>query len=89
MSMNNPPHPGLSIKHNCLDPLGLSVTEAAALLGVDCSALTSVLNGQARISAEMATLLEKAGWSSAGFWVRRQAAYDRAGAAKNKARMTG
>ena len=32
--MKNPPHPGLSIRHDCLDPLGLSVTEAARVLGV-------------------------------------------------------
>ncbi len=36
MAMNNPPHPGRSIRENCLDPLGLNVTEAAKVLGVAC-----------------------------------------------------
>jgi addiction module HigA family antidote len=74
--MKNPPHPGHSIKDACLEPLNLSVTEAAKLLGVARHRLSLVLNGQAGISPEMATRLEKAGWSNAGQWMRVQAAYD-------------
>ncbi len=74
--MKNPPHPGRSIRQNCLDPLGLNVTEAAKVLGVARHTLSRVLNGHAAISPEMAIRLEKAGWSNAEFWLRRQIAYD-------------
>ncbi len=76
MAMKNPPHPGLSIKENCLEPLGLNVTEAARVLGVARHTLSRVLNGHAAISPEMAIRLEKAGWSNAEFWLRRQTAYN-------------
>ena len=74
--MKNPPHPGHSIKDACLDPLGVSVTEAAAVLGVARHTLSRVLNGRAGISPEMAIRLEKAGWSNADHWLRLQTAYD-------------
>lgn len=76
MAMKNPPHPGRSIQENCLEPLGLSVTDAAKGLGVARHTLSRVLNGHAAISPEMAIRLEKAGWSNAEFWLRRQTAYD-------------
>lgn len=76
MPMKNPPHPGRSIKDNCLEPLGLSVTEAAKVLGVARHSLSRVLNGHAAVSPEMAIRLEKAGWSSAEFWLRRQTSYN-------------
>ncbi len=76
MSMKNPPHPGLSIKKNCLEPLGLNIAEAAKVLGVARHTLSRVLNGHAAISPEMAIRLEKAGWSNAEFWLRRQTAYN-------------
>ena len=76
MPMKNPPHPGRSIKDNCLEPLGLSVTEAAKVLGVARHSLSRVLNGHAAVSPEMAIRLEKAGWSSAAFWLRRQTSYN-------------
>ena len=80
MAMKNPPHPGRSIKQNCLDPLGLSVTEGAKVLGVARHTLSRVLNGRAAVSPEMAIRLKKAGWSSAEFWLRRQTSYDGTGA---------
>lgn len=76
MAMKNPPHPGRSIKENCLDPLGMSVTAAARVLGVARHTLSRVLNGHASISPEMAIRLEKVGWSNAEFWLRRQTTYD-------------
>ena len=63
MAMKSPPHPGRSIQQNCLDALGLTVTEAAKVLGVARHTLSRVLNGHAGISPEMAIRLEKAGWS--------------------------
>ena len=76
MAMIDPPHPGRSVRENCLEPLGLSVTEAARVLGVARHTLSRVLNGHAAISPEMALRLEKAGWSNAEFWLRRQTTYD-------------
>lgn len=76
MPMKDPSHPGRSVRENCLEPLGLNVTEAATVLGVARHTLSRVLNGHAAISPAMAIRLEKAGWSTAEFWLRRQAAYD-------------
>jgi len=82
--MKNPPHPGHSIKDACLDPLGLSVTEGARVLGVARHTLSRVINGQAGISPEMAIRLEKAGWSNADHWLRVQTAYDLAQARRHE-----
>ena len=76
MAMKDPLHPGRSIRLNCLDPRGLNVTDAARVLGVARHTLSRVLNGRAAISPEMAIRLEKAGWSNAEFWLRRQATYN-------------
>ncbi len=84
MTMKYPPHPGRSIKQNCLDALGLNVTDAAKVLGVARHTLSRVLNGHAAVSPEMAIRLEKAGWSNADFWLRVQAAYDLAQARKRQ-----
>ncbi|MCY3678335.1 MAG: HigA family addiction module antidote protein [Gemmatimonadetes bacterium] len=84
MPMKDPPHPGLSVRDNCLEPLGLTVTKASEVLGVARHTLSRVLHGHAAISPEMAIRLEKAGWSNADFWMRRQAAYDLAQARKNE-----
>ncbi len=87
MPMKNPPHPGRSVKESCLDPLGLSVTDAAEVLRVARHTLSRVLNGRSAISPDMAIRLEKAGWSSADFWINRQAAYDLAQARKGEGRI--
>lgn len=76
MPMKNPPHPGLSVRINCLEPLGLSVTEAAKVLGVSRTTLSRLLNGHAGVSPEMALRLSKAFGSTPGAWIRLQAAYD-------------
>ena len=86
--MKNPPHPGRSIQENCLEPLGLSVTDAAKGLGVARHTLSRVVNGHAAISPEMAIRLEKAGWSNAEFWLRRQIAYDLAQARRRQDQIT-
>jgi addiction module HigA family antidote len=84
MPMKDPPHPGDSIKDACLDPLRLSVTEAAGILRVARHTLSRVINGKAGISPEMAIRLEKAGWSNADQWMRVQAAYDLAQARRHE-----
>ena len=76
MAMKSPPHPGRSIREICLEPLGLNVTQAAEVLGVARHTLSRVLNGHAAVSPDMAIRLEKAGWSNADFWMRRQSSYD-------------
>ena len=84
MPMKNPPHPGRSIKDACLEPLGLTVTEAAKVLGVARHTLSRVINGQAGISPEMAIRLEKAFGGSADAWLRMQTAYDLAQARQHE-----
>ena len=83
MPMNNPPHPGLSIRHDCLEPLGLNVTEAAKRLGVSRKQLSDIVNCHAGISPEMAIRLDKAFGGGADTWLRLQAAYDLAQAMKH------
>ena len=87
MAMKTPPHPGRGIRENCLVPLGLNVTEGARVLGVARHTLSRLLNGHAAISPEMAIRLEKAGWSNAEFWLRRQTTYDLAQARKREHRI--
>ena len=76
MPVKNPPHPGLSVRHDCLAPLGLNVTEAAKHLGVSRKQLSDIVNCKAGISPEMAIRLDKAFGGGAGTWLRLQAAYD-------------
>ena len=54
MQMHNPPHPGKVLRELCIEPLGLSVTDAAEGLGVSRKTLSSILNGRSGISPEMA-----------------------------------
>jgi addiction module HigA family antidote len=81
--MKNPPHPGQSVRADCLEPLGLTVTEAAKALGVSRQALNNIIHSQAAISPEMAIRLDKAFGGGADTWLRLQAAYDLAQAEKN------
>jgi antitoxin HigA-1 len=76
MQMYNPPHPGEIIKELCLEPLGLTVTRAAAALGVSRKTLSAILNGRAGISPEMAIRLSMAFDTSAESWLNQQVQYD-------------
>ena len=76
MSIKTPAHPGATIREDCIEALGLTVTQAAKALGVSRAALSRLVNEQAGISPEMAIRFEKAGWSNADFWLRVQATYD-------------
>ncbi|HUY14146.1 MAG TPA: HigA family addiction module antitoxin [Terriglobia bacterium] len=87
MPMKNPPHPGRSIRAACLEPLCLSVTEGAKVLGVTRQALNNVVNGKAAISPEMAIRLAKAFGSTAETWLRMQLAYDLATARKDESKI--
>jgi addiction module HigA family antidote len=87
MPMKNPAHPGRIVRHACLEPLGLSVTQGAKVLGVSRQALNNIVNCKAGISAEMAIRLTKAFGSTPDTWLRMQASYDLAQAMKNESRI--
>lgn len=74
--MHNPSHPGEIIRELCLKPLELTVTEAAAGLGVSRKQLSAVLNGRANISPGMAVRLSMAFGTSAEVWLNHQLHYD-------------
>jgi addiction module HigA family antidote len=76
MKMHNPPHPGEIIRSLCLEPLELTVTDAAAGLGVSRKTLSAILNGRAGISPEMAVRLSMAFGTSAESWLNQQTQYD-------------
>jgi addiction module HigA family antidote len=83
MPMFDPPHPGLAIRHDCLEPLGLNVTKGAEILGLSRQALNNVINGKSGISPDMAIRLDKAFGGGAEVWLRMQASYDLAQAMKH------
>jgi len=76
MLMYNPPHPGEILRELCLEPLGITVTDAAKGLGVSRKTLSSILNGRAGISPEMAVRLSIAFETSAESWLNQQSQYD-------------
>ena len=87
MAMKNPPHPGLSVRHDCIESLGLTITGAARALGVTRQALNNLVNCKAAISPEMAIRLDKAFGGGADTWLRLQAAYDLAQAEKHASKI--
>jgi addiction module HigA family antidote len=76
IKMHNPPHPGAVLRELCLEPLGLTVSEAAEALGVSRKTLSSILNERAGISPEMAVRLAIAFKTSAESWLNQQVQYD-------------
>ncbi len=82
--MHNPPHPGEIIRELCLDPLALSVTEAAKALGVSRKTLSAILNGRAGVSPEMAVRLSIAFDNTPESWMNLQVQYDLWLAEKNR-----
>ncbi|OQY55632.1 MAG: addiction module antidote protein, HigA family [Desulfobacteraceae bacterium 4572_88] len=76
MMMHNPPHPGRILKSLCLDPLGLSVDEAAEALGIKSEILSDLLNGHISMTPEMAIRLSTAFDTTAESWMNQQIQYD-------------
>ena len=76
MLMHNPPHPGEILRQLCLEPLGVTVTQAAEALGVTRKTLSAILNGRAGISPEMAVRLSIAFDTSSESWLNLQVQYD-------------
>jgi addiction module HigA family antidote len=87
MPMKNPVHPGRIVRHDCLEPLGLSIAEGAKILGVSRQALNNVVSGKSGISPEMAIRLTKAFGSTEETWLRMQLAYDLAEARKSEGKI--
>jgi addiction module HigA family antidote len=76
MKMKSPPHPGGFILRECIEPLGLTITDAAAALGVTCTMLSEIVNEKRGVSPEMAVRLSKVFGGSAENWIIQQAQYD-------------
>jgi addiction module HigA family antidote len=85
--MHNPLHPGEVLRQLCLEPLSLTVTDAARALGVSRKALSAILNGRAGISPEMAVRLSIAFDTSAESWLNQQLQYDLWNAEKDRKRL--
>jgi antitoxin HigA-1 len=84
MLMHSPPHPGEIIREECLNPLNLTVTEAADGLGISRKNLSRILNGHAGVSPDMALRLATAFGSTPEMWLRLQMAHDLAKARKSE-----
>jgi antitoxin HigA-1 len=76
MGMKNPPHPGGVVLRQCIEPMGLTITQAALALGVTRTTLSELVNGRRGISPEMAVRLSKVFGGSAESWLTQQAQYD-------------
>lgn len=83
MRMKNPPHPGRIVRQECIEPSGLTITDAAERLGVTRQALNNLVNGKAGISPEMSIRLSKAFGGSPEVWLGMQMEYDLAQAEKS------
>ena len=83
MRMKKPPHPGRIVRQECIEPFGLTITDAASRLGVTRQAHKNVVNGKAGISPEMSIRLSKAFGSSPEVWLGMQMEYDLAQAEKH------
>ncbi len=86
MRMKNPPHPGRHVLKDCLEPLGLSITRGADILGVTRLTLSNLVNGKNGISPETAIRLSKAFGRSPKVWLGMQTDYDLAQAMKKAGR---
>jgi addiction module HigA family antidote len=76
MTMKNPPHPGLVVLQECIEPSGLTITQAAEALGVTRNTLSELVNEKRGISPEMAVRLSKVFGGNAESWLLQQAQYD-------------
>ncbi len=87
MPMRNPAHPGELVRFDCLEPLGLSITDAAKALNVSRQALNNLVNKKSGISPEMAVRLSKVFNGSPEFWMRLQLQYDLAQIERNASKI--
>jgi addiction module HigA family antidote len=87
MPMKNPPHPGRIVFEECIEPLQLSITGAAAALGVTRNTLSELVNGKRGISPEMAVRLEAVFGGSAESWLLQQAQYELAHVCRDRIKL--
>ncbi len=87
MTTKNPPHPGAVVFEECIEPLGLTITEAAAALGVTRNTLSELVHGKRGISPEMAVRLAKVFGGSEESWLVQQAHYDLARVRRNRIKL--
>ncbi|MGI8741196.1 MAG: HigA family addiction module antitoxin [Bryobacteraceae bacterium] len=85
--MKNPPHPGNVVLHDCIEPLGLTITDAAAALGVTRNTLSELVNGKRGISPEMAVRLSKVFGGAEQGWLVQQAQYDLAHVQRDRLKL--
>jgi len=87
MTMKNPPHPGLVVLQECIEPLGLTITRAAEALGVTRNTLSELANGKRGISPEMAVRLSKVFGGTEEGWLVQQAQYDLAQVRRDRLKL--
>ena len=87
MPMKNPPHPGVVVLQECIEPLGLTITQAAEALGVTRNTLSELVNGKRGISPEMAVRLFKVFGGSDEGWLMQQAQYDLAQVRRDRLKL--
>ncbi len=87
MTMKNPPHPGIVVYQECIEPLGLTITDAAEALGVTRNTLSELVNGKRGISPEMAVRLSKVFGGTEQGWLVQQAQYDLAHVRRDRLKL--
>ena len=87
MIMKNPPHPGLVVFEECIEPSGLTITDAAAALGVTRNTLSELVNRKRGISPEMAVRISKVFGGTEQGWLVQQAQYDLAQVRRDRLKL--
>jgi addiction module HigA family antidote len=87
MTMKNPPHPGTVVLQECIEPLGLTITDAAEALAVSRNTLSELVNGKRGISPEMAVRLSKVFGGTDEGWLMQQAQYDLAHVRRDRLKL--
>jgi addiction module HigA family antidote len=87
MIMKNPPHPGAVVLQECIEPLGLTITDAAAALGVTRNTLSELVNAKRGISPEMAVRLSTVFGGTEQGWLVQQAQYDLAQVRRDRLKL--
>jgi addiction module HigA family antidote len=87
MTMKNPPHPGIVVLQECIEPSGLTITDAAVALGVTRNTLSELLNGKRGISPEMAVRISKVFGGTEEGWLAQQAQYDLAQVRRDRLKL--
>jgi addiction module HigA family antidote len=87
MTMKNPPHPGVVVLQECIEPLGLTITQAAEALGVTRNTLSELVNGRRGISPEMAVRIAKVFGGTEEGWLIQQAQYELAHVRRDRIKL--